>query len=262
MENLLQKAYFSHEIVEKSAHYHDCHQIIFITDGAVELCVNRANKRVETGNVMVFSRFENHSTKVLSERYSRFVLHLDPKIFGLDSRICSLLFNRPEGFCNVIDVSHDSETFCHLFSRIVHEYREENKLSHEMQRLLVSEMLILLWRYLPDLCFFDETIDAVRKALENAPQEQYNLRALATQYNMSVSSLSHQFKRVTGYSVMEYLLSCRMAEAKRLLVTTSLGVSEIVEACGFSDGSNFSRMFKNQNGLTPSQFRAKFHGSL
>ena len=258
MENLLQKAYFSRDIVKKTEHYHDCHQIIFITDGTVDLCVNNAKQRVGAGSVLVFSRLENHATDVRSDRYARYILHLEPRIFGPESRICALLFNRPEGFSNVIDVSDDMETFAGLFSRIVHEYRAGEKMSHEMQRLLIGELFVLLWRRIPDLCFYDETVDAVRRKLETAPQEQYTLSALAMQYNMSVSSLSHQFKKVTGRSVMDYLLSCRMAEAKRLLVSGNLAIGEIVDACGFSDSSNFSRAFKNQNGLTPTEFRKKF----
>ena len=62
----------------------------------------------------------------------------------------------------------------------------------------------------------------------------------------------------TGMSVMEYLLSCRMASAKRMLAGTQMGIGEIVERCGFSDNSNFSRTFKALNGMSPTDFRKKY----
>ena len=52
--------------LNEARHYHDCHQIIFVLRGSVELCVNKAKQIVEAGNMMVFSRFENHSINILS----------------------------------------------------------------------------------------------------------------------------------------------------------------------------------------------------
>ncbi|MBQ8793661.1 MAG: helix-turn-helix transcriptional regulator, partial [Clostridia bacterium] len=59
-------------------------------------------------------------------------------------------------------------------------------------------------------------------------------------------------------SVMDYLLSCRIAAAKNMLAKTDKSISEIVESCGFSDNSNFNRTFKKLNNMSPSEFRTKF----
>ena len=72
---------------------------------------------------------------------------------------------------------------------------------------------------------------------------------------MSASHLSHIFKSVAGVSTMAYLKACRIAAAKRYLAQTELPVGEIVERCGFSDSSNFSRTFREQTGMSPSEFR-------
>lgn len=57
---------------------------------------------------------------------------------------------------------------------------------------------------------------------------------------------------------MEYLQACRVSAAKRYLTTTDLPIKEIVGRCGFSDESNFSRMFREKTGGTPSQFRQRY----
>jgi AraC-like DNA-binding protein len=88
--------------------------------------------------------------------------------------------------------------------------------------------------------------------------ERFSLASLSEEYGMSVSHLSHLFKRITGNSVMGYLLSCRLAGAKKYLAETPMEIGHIVEKCGFTDASNFSRTFRRQTGLTPSQFRMQF----
>jgi len=52
-----------------------------------------------------------------------------------------------------------------------------------------------------------------------------------------------------------------MAAAKKYLVESNFDVGTIVEKCGFSDASNFSRSFKRVTGSTPTKFRAQFNTS-
>ena len=93
---------------------------------------------------------------------------------------------------------------------------------------------------------------------ENHYSQSYTLTELSKQYNISPSTLSHRFSAATGMSVMEYLLFCRMASAKQMLAGTKMSIGEIVERCGFSDNSNFSRTFKSLNGMSPTDFRKKY----
>ena len=109
---------------------------------------------------------------------------------------------------------------------------------------------------------FDEEkfdiIFEIQKQFESNCKIAYSLNELAKQYHISASTLSHQFKRITGFSVFEYLYSCRIASAKYYLTKTDLSIAEIVEECGFGDNSNFSRTFKKRTGMTPSKFRSYY----
>lgn len=260
MNGLSCSAYFSKDISEKTSHFHDCHQIILISDGEVEVCVNGETDIAKAGSLLLFSRFENHSVSALTSKYERFVLRISPE--G-DNKMLSLLSNRPHGFKNILDVSANMQNYKRLFESIVREGRSDEKMAAEMTELLVNELLISIYRLIPESVFFPDeenfkiVLDLQRK-FESQYSSNYTLTSLAREYNTSTSSLSHQFKKITGSSVMEYLLFCRVAASKNLLTKTNLSIAEIVDACGFSDNSNFSRTFKKLNGISPMQFRKKF----
>ena len=56
-------------------------------------------------------------------------------------------------------------------------------------------------------------------------------------------------------TAMEYVLKTRIAAAKGLLLSGTLSVNEISERCGFSSISYFSQKFKEETGVTASEFR-------
>ena len=85
--------------------------------------------------------------------------------------------------------------------------------------------------------------------------EQFLLADLAEEYHISASHLSHVFKSITGYAPIEYLMVCRLSAAKSMLSTTDKSIKEIIDLCGFSDESNFSRTFREKVGMTPTEFR-------
>lgn len=262
METVIHEAYFSKETQKKSTHYHDCHQIIFVTRGSVEVTINGIPYTATPGSIVIFNRFENHSVSILTAEYERYVLRISP-FSGNIGKIYALLANRPKGFRNVLNVSDTPDLIESLFKRIIQEAESTELMKEDMLQLLINELLIFIYRRIdPNLISLDaentEYIYEIQRRFETQYAQSYTLEALAEEYNVSSSSLSHQFKKVTGSSVMDYLLSCRMASAKKYLTDTHISIGEIVELCGFSDNSNFSRTFKKMNGMSPSAFRDQF----
>lgn len=260
MQAIVQTVYHSVETLSKHPHFHDCHQIIFIVKGRADFCVNDKFLRATAGDIAIFSRYENHSVVDCSREYERFVLHIDPDVVNQNSAVYSLLTDRPVGFCNVINVSANMAEIADIFKHILFEYGNASKLADEMEQLLVKQLLITIYRCMAvDFgSAYDDIVSNVKRQFENTCHDQYTLDALAKQYSVSISSLSHRFRAVTGVSVMEYLQSCRMAKVKQMLAETDCSIGEIVEKCGFSDNSNFSRTFKKRTGFSPSDFRKRY----
>jgi AraC-like DNA-binding protein len=66
------------------------------------------------------------------------------------------------------------------------------------------------------------------------------------------------FRETVGTTLGKYLTRCRIAEAQRLLLTTSMNTAEIAHAAGFGSQSNFYSHFTRDCGLSPSAYRHTF----
>ena len=78
---------------------------------------------------------------------------------------------------------------------------------------------------------------------------------LATVAGMSPYYFSRVFKRSTGMTPHRYVLHRRMEQAKRLLEEKSISVLHVAHRVGFTDQSQFTRVFHKMVGTTPKNYR-------
>lgn len=84
---------------------------------------------------------------------------------------------------------------------------------------------------------------------------QLSVSEIAEHIYVSKSTLTKHFKAELGMGVNEYICNTIMAEAERLLMTTSITIGEVSEKLGFSDQLYFSRRFKEIFGKSPREYR-------
>jgi AraC-like DNA-binding protein len=101
----------------------------------------------------------------------------------------------------------------------------------------------------------------VRK-VEDEIEQNYNkqiyLKDLADMVGMTPTAFSRFFKIRTGRTLSDYIIDIRMGHAARMLVDTTMTMSEICYECGFNNISNFNRIFKKRKGCCPKQFRDNY----
>ncbi len=90
--------------------------------------------------------------------------------------------------------------------------------------------------------------------------QEVRVERIAEQMSLDRRYLSRIFKKKTGKSIQEYLISVRMEEAERCLLR-GCTVSETARLCGYEDACNFSKMFKARRGVSPAQFAKRENGS-
>lgn len=98
-------------------------------------------------------------------------------------------------------------------------------------------------------------IRLVKQYIEENFKQEISLGQLAELVEMNVSYVSSIFKKETGMTYSEFLTSCRIKEASRLLVETNKSVGVIAEESGYQDARYFSKQFLKQIGLKPSEYR-------
>lgn len=81
------------------------------------------------------------------------------------------------------------------------------------------------------------------------------VEALAERCHMSYSYFAKSFRKTYGQSCKKYIEFIRICKAEDLLLFTNMDLNYISQETGFSDCSHFIRVFKQQKGITPKQFR-------
>ena len=91
--------------------------------------------------------------------------------------------------------------------------------------------------------------------------EKLNMEILASQCGISYSALKRMFIKRFGLPPQKYVTNMRMNYAGDLLKTGEYSVEAVAQLTGYSTVYYFSRQFKKQTGLTPSEFRRKYRSS-
>ena len=91
--------------------------------------------------------------------------------------------------------------------------------------------------------------------LKNIDNEQFDANALSIAMAISRAQLLRRLKSLTGNAPGYYIKTMRLEKAKELLETPDVSVSEAAFQTGFNSPSNFTKVFTEKYGITPSQFR-------
>src|SRR5690606_35147278 len=96
-------------------------------------------------------------------------------------------------------------------------------------------------------------VTKIYEYINNNYQKNISLDELAELVCMTPTALSRFFKLRSGKTLSNYIIELRLGHATRLLADTTNTVSEICYLSGFSNISNFNRIFKSRKNFTPSE---------
>ena len=90
---------------------------------------------------------------------------------------------------------------------------------------------------------------------DNLSDSDYDINRLASDVNMSRSTLSRKMKAVTGQTVIDFIHNIKMKKACLMLNETNENIIAVSACLGYDDSRYFSSSFKNTFGITPLDFR-------
>ncbi|MBQ9965138.1 MAG: AraC family transcriptional regulator [Clostridia bacterium] len=263
MSACIENITYSEEISHFSAHKHNVYQVLYITEGAVELNISNKTYNINAPAVVFISHLEEHDFKVKSKTYKRYALYINPeklKGFTRDNRLISIFSNRPENFQHYISVDETNNLIRSVFEILYSEFNSKNASADILNGQFKCLLLILSKNYPKHFssanCTIENIVAKIKYELESDFSREHSLEALAKKHNVSIYYLSHAFKATTGYGIKQYLILCRISAAKEMLTYTELSISEICFSVGFNDLSNFSRIFTRITGHSPSAYRS------
>ena len=251
----------AHESVH--THDHDFFELVYISDG---YCLHDMEGRMTllmAGDLFIVPPGRTH----------RYMSNRDIKLYncmfttealaplGGQLGLNDLINPRFEGFLHAHLELQERTTVSHLLEEMVTEYSERQSgwdvLMHSYLSSLVIHCSRIFQHHLGDMQDRRAYMGYVTQALQYIDahyREELSIRDIAEHVGVSNDYFSRQFKQVTGIAPVEYLRRYRFARAMELL-SSGMAVTEVAHQVGFRNLCHFSREFKNQLGLTPSQYR-------
>lgn len=100
----------------------------------------------------------------------------------------------------------------------------------------------------------EKALEAVKKNISNP---EYSVSELSLDVGMSKTQLNRKLQAIFNITPLQFIRSIRLKRAAQLLKTTSYSVNEIADLTGFNTIKYFNLHFKEEFGMTPTQFRGK-----
>ena len=88
----------------------------------------------------------------------------------------------------------------------------------------------------------------------NLSDRLFGVEQMARELGMSRTNLHRKLKVITGFPPSELIRNIRLRRAAQLLMNQSDSIAQISFTVGFEDHSYFSKSFKKQFGVTPSEY--------
>ncbi len=250
-------------------HYHNGYEIIFISNGKSNFTIDDNVYTYDKNTILFLNDLEKHKMDLVDIPYSRYMIIIDTDY--LDSHIknptlLSIFKNRASKYYNGFEIEDESIDYVEKIFKTLNDKFLTKENFWEMEFMSIFIILILfLYRnytqYFP-ISFLEEKdsrILSVQQYIDKNYKKHLSLDDLSSKFYVSKYYLAHSFKKITGFTIKQYILLKRISYAKNQLYFTDKSITEIAIDCGFNSQSNFIRIFKQKEGTTPLQFRKFYH---
>lgn len=149
-----------------------------------------------------------------------------------------------------------------LLKEIIRELQQENPQSEELVTMYFRQLLIFVLRNRANHHralnhSMVQEVELARNYFHDHYQEAISIEDYAGSRHMSTCWFIRSFRKLTGSTPLQYILSIRMSNARTLLEHTQYNVTEVAALVGFEDPLHFSHLFKKHTGISPSEYRKR-----
>jgi AraC-like DNA-binding protein len=245
------------ELHRVDVHWHDFYELVFVTGGSARHVLNGVPHVIGAGSAFLLTPTDFHEIIADGpEPLSCYNIVIDPQVAErqLDELLPSRTGWPPAAVARFDEAEPD-------FRRLWNESLAGLSGSASvMESLLTCILVELLRRRDPEETTREQehltgSLREIRRAVlyvDRHFREQLALADVAAQAHLSPNYFSERFRQVTGTPFQTYLQHRRLRFARSLLLSTSLGVTEVCHAAGFNSPSHFGRAYRRMYGEAPS----------
>ncbi len=250
------------------SHWHDDIELILILDGQMFYDVNGQKISLQAGEgLFVNSHSFHHGYSDTHSECNFICILISPKLLSLNTYFVEnclnpLLKNNHFPYQKLNPSIHSQNAILHDIETLY----EENVT--KIEPLITLEKSIHIIRLLIENmnCFhdYDSNTDDILSltAMIGYVQKNYAnkvlLKDISSSGNCCKTKCTALFQKYLNTSPMIYLNRYRLAKSVSLLKDTTLSITEIAYACGFSNSSYFCELFRKYYNTTPGLFRSSY----
>ncbi len=258
------RVWFSDVPWRYETHDHSAVEICLTREGTVEYTVDGAEYEIQRGEILIIPPDLPHSLN-MGENSSRYLYLFEPDaILGMrDIKAMMQQFNRP---FYLHDGSDAHNRIREILLKIQNAYEQKDVMWNTICYGYVLRMYAVLGQqYLPrprvrsgeaSHNVDSEVITAAMGFINSHYHEDLSLDDVAGFAGFSRYYFSRSFKKQTGYSFKDYLCQKRLQVAMDLLIRTNRPMRDVATDSGFGSVATFNRVFRENKGCTPTQYRA------
>ena len=245
----------------------DVSEIIFVMSGEGSVRIEDCNYPLRAGCMAIYNPGVAHQESWRASRRGPEMFHMRLGDFQVGTLKPNCIL--PPGHAPVIETGTYAPLLKQIFRTMFDECSRRDAGYDQLCNNLLSSTLIVILRLLSkgsysqaDQNAGEAPIDSValkaRAYIDCNYMRKMTVRDIADELHISYYHLSHVFKQEMSLSLQDYLISCRMNEACRLLTDTYMSMGEIASSVGYSNQSHFSVQFKTLKGVSPGQYRRTY----
>lgn len=253
-------------------HSHPQYEIYYFHRGDCKFLIHHNIYHLKPEDIIIMNGLTAHrANPSRQELYERSVVHFSPKwiLPAIEALPMDGLLSPFEEMNNYILRGRDTgerQIILDCIQKIDQITKTENfkpEVESELQVLLITLLIQIFKLSKKENEKLTEQksekmlhVEEIAKYIQRNYKHKITLDNLSAEVNLSKFYLSRIFKEVTGTTVMDYVMTCRLNQAKyEVEMSPNKTLQEVARDAGFESPAHFSRLFKERLGMTPSQYR-------
>lgn len=248
-------------------HYHDCYELYYLYSGERYYFIKDKTYHIKPGTLVLINAFDIHCTSnFVTSGYDRILINFNMTFLEKHLEdICDInLLACFHQQYHIIRLTSQEQRFIENFLlTMMNEYTDQKIGYTAYLKAALLQLLLFINRHNNQLINSDlhyansthRTISKITEYLNVNYSKEIKLTDVSSVFFISPYHLSRTFKRVTGFTFIEYLNAVRTKRAQELLWETNLSITEIAEAVGYKSSTHFGRIFREVTGTSPLAYR-------